>query len=308
MSKPVIGFIGLGFMGVGMASNLVKKGYPLMVRGNRNRTPVEALLALGAQEATSPRAMAEACDIIHLCLPDSPAVERILRGPDGIMASGKTGLIVIDTTTADPNSTIALAAEMEALCMVLVDAPLGRTPAEAAAGTLDAMVGCSDAVFETIKPVISAWAANINRMGPVGSAHRMKLVMNFIGMGYATLYSEALVMATKSGLSPQDVQRVIGSSRLTNGFFESFMKYAIGRDPNAHKFSIQNAAKDTRYIASMAMAAGMANPMGSAIRNAFAQAEAAGKGGDYVPSLSDHIAELNGLDLADAVAKGAKPS
>lgn len=306
MTKPVIGFIGLGFMGVGMASNLVKKGYPLWVRGNRNRTPIEELLALGAQEATTPRAMAETCDIIHLCLPDSPAVEGVLRGRDGIMASGKSGLIVIDTTTADPNSTVALATEMAALGMTLVDAPLGRTPAEAAAGTLDAMVGCSPEVFEEIKPVISTWAANINHMGPVGSAHRMKLVMNFISMGYAALYSEALVMAVKSGLSPQDVQRVIGSSRLTNGFFETFMKYAVGRDANAHKFSIRNAAKDTRYIASMAMAAGMANPMGAAIRNAFAQAEADGKGGDYVPSLSDHIAALNGLDLPAAVKKAGK--
>jgi hypothetical protein len=301
MTKPKIGFIGLGFMGVGMAANLVGKGYPLMVRGNRNRAPVERLIALGAVEAASPRAMAEACDIIHLCLPDSPAVEWVLRGPDGIMASAKRGLIVIDATTADPNSTIALAAEMEALGMVLVDAPLGRTPAEAEAGTLDAMVGCSLEVFEAIKPVIATWAGNINHMGPVGSAHRMKLVMNFIGMGYAALYSEALVMAVKSGLSPQDVQRVIGSSRLTNGFFDSFMKYAVGRDANAHKFTIQNAAKDTRYIASMAMAAGMANPMGAAVRSAFAQAEAAGKGGDYVPSLSDHVAGLNGLDLAAAV-------
>jgi 3-hydroxyisobutyrate dehydrogenase-like beta-hydroxyacid dehydrogenase len=305
MKNPVIGFIGLGFMGVGMASNLVKKGYPLWVRGNRNRAPVEAMLALGAQEAFSPKAMAEACDIIHLCLPDSPAVEAVLRGPDGIMASGKAGLIVIDTTTADPTSTEALADEMAALGMVLVDAPLGRTPAEAAAGTLDAMVGCSPEVFAQIKPVIATWAGNINHMGPIGSAHRMKLVMNFIAMGYAALYSEAMVMAVKSGLSPQDVQRVIGSSRLSNGFFETFMKYVVGRDGDAHKFSIQNAAKDTRYIAAMATAAGMANPMGAAIRNSFAQAEAAGKGGDYVPTLSDHIAALNGLDLAAAVKKGA---
>jgi hypothetical protein len=306
MTKQTIGFIGLGFMGVGMAANLVKKGHPLWIKGNRNRAPVEELLALGAQEASSLHAMAEVCDIIHLCLPDSPQVEDILRGPDGIMASGKKGLIVIDATTADPGSTIALAAEMEVVGMTLVDAPLGRTPVEAAAGTLDAMVGCTPKMFEQIKPVIACWAANINHVGLVGSAHRMKLVMNFISMGYATLYAEALVLAVKSGLSPQDVQRVIGSSRLNNGMFESFMRYAVGRDVNAHKFSIQNAAKDTRHVATMAASAGMANPMGAVIRNAFAQAEAVGKGGDYVPSLSDHVAALNGVDLAAVVAKGTK--
>ena len=193
---------------------------------------------------------------------------------------------------------------MAALGMLLVDAPLGRTPAEAETGALDVMVGCAPEVFDQIRPVIAAWGGSINHIGPVGSAHRMKLVTNFIVMGYAALYSEALVMAVKSGLAPQDVARVIGSSRLTNGFFETFMIYAVGRDAKAHKFTIQNAAKDTRYIAGMPMAAGMANLMGSAIRDAFAQAEAAGKGGDYVPSLSDHVAALNGLDLSAAVAKG----
>lgn len=306
MTKAVVGFIGLGFMGVGMASNLVKKGHPLWVRGNRNRAPVEALLALGAQEAASPRAMAEVCDIIHLCLPDSPQVEAVMRGPDGILASAKRGLIVIDATTANPDSTVALAEEMAGLGMVLVDAPLGRTPAEAAAGTLDAMVGCSAEVFAQVRPVIACWAANINHVGPVGAAHRMKLVMNFISMGYVALYSEALTMAVKSGLSPQDVGKVIGTSRLNNGLFETFMRYAVGREMEVHKFTIQNAAKDLRHAAGMAQAAGMANPMGAAIRNAFAQAEAAGKGAAFVPSLSDHVAALNGLDLPAAVAKAAQ--
>jgi len=306
MTKKVIGFIGLGFMGVGMASNLVKKGYPLWVRGNRNRAPIDEVLALGAKEATSPRAMAEVCDIIHLCLPDSPQVEAVMHGPDGILASAKRGLIVIDATTANPDSTVALAAELDAAGMVLVDAPLGRTPAEAAAGTLDAMVGCSPEVFEQIRPVIECWAANINHVGPTGSAHRMKLVMNFISMGYIALYSEAVTMAVKSGLTAQDVQKVIGSSRLNNGLFETFMRYAVGRELEVHKFTIQNAAKDLRHAAGMAQAAGMANPMGAAIRNAFAQAEAAGKGSAFVPSLSDHIAALNGLDLPAAVARAVK--
>ena len=130
----------------------------------------------------------------------------------------------------------------------------------------------------------------------------LKLVMNFISMGYAAVYAEALVMAVKSGLTPQSVQRVIGSSRLSNGFFDTFMSYAVGRDAEAHKFTIANAAKDTRYAGAMAAAARMANPLGAAIRNSFAQMEASGGGDRYVPMLSDHIAALNGLDLAKAVA------
>ena len=303
--KPQIGFIGVGYMGHGMAKNILQNGYPLMVKGNRNRTPVDSLVGMGAVEATSVAQMARDCDIIHICLSNSPQVEAIIRGPDGIIANGKAGLIVIDATTADPTSTEALAAEMAAAGMTLVDAPLGRTPKEAEEGTLDAMVGADPDTFATILPVIECWAGNINHIGPVGSAHKMKLIMNFIAMGYSCLYSEAVTLGAKVGIAPQKINKVIGSSRLSNGFFDTFMKYTVGRDRDAHKFTIANASKDVRYVANMATAAGMANPMGAAMRNTYAQAEAVGKGDHYVPMLSDHIAELNGVDLAQVVKDNA---
>lgn len=304
--KARIGFIGVGYMGHGMAKNLVEKGHPLQVIGNRNREPVEDLLSRGATEAASPAAMAAEVDIIHLCLPNSVSVEGVMRGPDGILSAARPGLIVIDTTTADPGSTIALAEELAAKGGTMVDAPLGRTPKEAEAGTLDAMVGCDDATFQKVLPVIQCWAGTINHVGPVGSAHKMKLIMNFISMGYAALYAEALTTAVKAGLTPQTVHKVIGSSRLSNGFFETFMTGAVGRDREIHKFTITNAAKDLRYCASMAMTGGMANPMGAAMRSMFAQAEASGHGGDFVPQLADLFAEANGLNLAEAVEKGAE--
>ena len=303
--KPQIGFIGVGYMGHGMAKNILQNGYPLLVKGNRNRTPVDSLVGMGAVEATSVAQMARDCDIIHICLSNSPQVEAIIRGPDGIIANGKAGLIVIDATTADPTSTEALAAEMAAAGMTLVDAPLGRTPKEAEEGTLDAMVGTDPDTFATILPVIECWAGNINHIGPVGSAHKMKLIMNFIAMGYSCLYSEAVTLGAKVGIAPQTINKVIGSSRLSNGFFDTFMKYTVGRDRDAHKFTIANASKDVRYVANMATAAGMANPMGAAMRNTYAQAEAVGKGDHYVPMLSDHIAELNGVDLAQVVKDNA---
>jgi 3-hydroxyisobutyrate dehydrogenase-like beta-hydroxyacid dehydrogenase len=303
--KPTIGFIGVGLMGHGMAANILANGYPLVVKGNRNRTPVEDLVSRGAREATSPRDMAGQCDMIHICLSNSPQVEAVIRGDDGILASEKQGLVVIDASTADPTSTVALAAELAAAGMSLVDAPLGRTPKEAEAGTLDAMVGCDSDTFARVRPVIETWAGTINHVCDTGDAHRMKLIMNMISMGYAALYSEALVLGTKAGLSPQMIRQVIGGSRLSNGFFDTFMSYAVGRDPEAHKFSIANASKDVRYAASMASDAGVANFIGAAIKNTFALAEGTGHGQDYVPMLSDIVAEMNGLDLAEAVKKGA---
>lgn len=303
--KPVIGFIGLGPMGHGMAANILKGGYVLHVKGGRSRAPVDDLVARGAIEAASPRAMAEVCDIIHLCLPNSSQVEAVIRAEDGIIAAGRKGLIVIDATTADPVSTVALAADLEAAGMHMVDAPLGRTPKEAAAGMLDAMVGADDAVFARVQPVIDCWAGSITHIGPVGAAHRMKLIMNFIGMGYAALYAEAVVLGSKVGLAPQTVRQVIGGSRLSNGFFETFMKYTVDRDREAHRFSIANASKDVRYVASMAADAGVVNIMGAAIKHYFTHVEAIGKGEDFVPMLADHVGRLNGIDMAEAVRKGA---
>lgn len=303
MAKAKVGFIGVGFMGHGMAKNLLQKGHPLWVKGNRNRVPVDDLVGMGATETATPRDMAGACDIIHLCLSNSPQVEAAFRGPDGILAGARKGLIVIDTTTADPTSTAALAAELAARGGTLVDAPLGRTPKEAEAGTLDAMVGCDDATFAAIKPVLDCWAGNITHVGPTGSGHKMKLLMNFISMGYASLYAEATVLGAAVGIPPAKVRQVIGSSRLSNGFFDTFMTYAVDRQ-EVHKFTISNAAKDLRYVNAMADAAGVVTVMASAAKQYFAHVEASGHGGDYVPKITDHVARLNGMDMEVEAKKG----
>lgn len=303
-SRPVIGFIGVGYMGHGMAGNILKGGYELWIRGNRNRTPVDDLVSRGAKEASSPKEMAGKCDIIHICLSNSPMVEGVMRGENGILAGARPGLIVIDATTADPTSTTVLAQELAEKGATMVDAPLGRTPAEAEAGTLDAMVGCDEETFARVLPLIECWAGNINHIGPVGSAHQMKLLMNFISMGYGALYAEAMVLGAKVGVSPQSFRKVIGSSRLNNGFFETFMRCAVGREREVHKFTIENASKDVRYANNMANDAGVVSIMASAVKHYYTHVEAIGKGGDYVPWIADHVAALNGMDLADEVKKG----
>ena len=302
--KPTIGFIGVGLMGHGMAKNIMAGGYPMVIKGNRNRQPVESLKSLGATEVQTASEMAAQCDIIHLCLSNSAQVESVIRGPKGILAGARKGLIVVDTTTADPTSTMALAEEMAAKGVEMVDAPLGRTPKEAEAGTLDAMVGASEAAFAKVQPVIDCWSGSITHIGPVGAGHKMKLIMNFMSMSYAAVYSEALALAAKTGLSPQTVKDVMAPSRMGCGFFDTFFASALMDDPDAHKFAIANAAKDVRYVANMAMAAGIANPVGAAVRNVFDQAVAAGKGDNYVPRIADHVAELNGVDWAAALASG----
>ncbi|WP_238367486.1 NAD(P)-dependent oxidoreductase [Mesobacterium pallidum] len=302
--KPTIGFIGVGLMGHGMAANILGAGYPLVVKGNRNRAPVEDLVAKGATEAASPREMAAQCDVIHICLSNSPQVEGVFHGDDGLLAGARPGLIVVDASTADPNSTLALAEALADKGGRFVDAPLGRTPKEAEAGTLDAMVGADADVFDCVKPIIETWAGNINHVGPVGAGHKMKLLMNLIAMSYAALYAEATVLGAKVGIAPATVQKVIGSSRLGNGFFDTFMSYAVDRNRDAHKFTVTNAAKDVRYANAMAAEAGALSLIASATRQYFAHVEAIGHGEDYVPWIADHIARLNGLDMEKEAAKG----
>lgn len=295
--EPVIGFIGLGLMGHGIAKNIRNGGYDLLVKGNRNRTPIDSLLNLGAQEIQSPREMAGQCDIIHLCLSTSTQIEATMHGENGILAGASPGLVVVDTSTADPSSTEALAARLAEKGGHMVDAPLGGTPVQAEAGELSAMVGGEKEVIARIRPVLDCWAASINHIGPVGAGHKMKLLMNFVGLSYGALFSELVVLGAKVGISPQKIHEVLSPSRMGSGFFETFMGYVVERNRESHKFSIENAAKDMRYLNEMAAEAGIVNIMAAAAKHYYTHAIATDHGEDYVPMLSDLVGEMNGIDM-----------
>jgi 3-hydroxyisobutyrate dehydrogenase-like beta-hydroxyacid dehydrogenase len=295
MTKQRIGFIGVGLMGHGMAKNILEKGFPLTIMGNRNRAPVDDLVGRGAREVKSPREVAENSDILFICVTDSPTVEKIIRDADGVKAGAHKGLVVVDCSTANPVSTEALAAELAGFGVDFADAPLGGTPAQAEIGQLTAMVGADPAVFKRIEPAISAWAGKVVHLGPVGIGHKMKLLNNFLSMGYAAIYAEALAIGQKVGVSIEVFDSVVRGSRMDCGFYQTFMGYALEGNRDSHKFALTNGAKDLRYVDAMANAAQVSNPISSAAKNLFAQAVGAGKGQDYVPMLADFVAEQNGF-------------
>ena len=292
-----IGFIGLGLMGQGIAANIVAKGYGLTVMGRSNRAPIEDLLSRGATEATSLKQLAERSTIVFLCVTGSKEVEALVRGAGGLAASLRRGSIIVDCSTSDPNSTVALAAELAPLGIDIVDAPLGRTPKEAWAGTLDTMVGATEAVFARLKPVLDTWAGRAVHIGATGDGHRMKLINNFLSMGYAALFAEALTLSQKVGIAPQQFDSVIRGGRMDCGFYQTFMRWTLDGDRDAHRFSMSNALKDMRYLEAMANAAQVANPIGNAVKNSFSLAVSAGGGQDYVPMLATFIGEVNDVDL-----------
>lgn len=293
-----IGFIGVGLMGQGMATNIVTKGYPLTVMGHRNRKPVEELKAAGAREAASPKELARNATIIFLCVTGSPQVEAVIEGPDGILAGAAPGTIIVDCSTSEPGSTLKLAQRLAAAGLHLCDAPLGGTPAQAALGQLSTMIGASDEVFARIRPVCETWAQKVVHLGPVGDGHKMKLLNNFLSMGYGAIYAEALALSRKIGITPETFNSVISGSRMDCGFYQTFMKYVLEGDRNAHRFTLVNALKDVRYLETVANEAGVPNPVGNAVKNAFASAVANGRGDDYVPMLADWIAQQSGVSPA----------
>ena len=294
--KDRIGFIGLGNMGSGMAANLLAKGWPLTVFAHRSREALERLVKGGATEAATPRDLALASDVVILCVTGSPQVEQVLKGADGLLAAAKA-LFIIDCSTSNPAMTAQLATELAAQGSILIDAPLARTPKEAAEGALDVMLGGSAETVARARPILEAFAARIIHTGPTGSGHTMKLLNNFLSMGYATIYSEALALGAKAGLTPQVFDSVIRGSRMDCGFYQAFFEFVLNRNENAQRFAMVNALKDMSYLASFAQSASIANPIGAAVRNCFATAVATGHGEEFVPALSDVVAGLNGVSL-----------
>ncbi len=292
-----VGFIGVGLMGEGMATNILAKGFALTIMGHRNREPVERLLAKGAREAKSPKDLAAASDVVILCVTGTPQVEALMDGPDGLIAGARKGLIIVDTSTADPTSTKALGARLESVGAHLVDAPLGGTPAGAAAGQLTAMVGGTEALFESVKPLLSAYSQRVDHVGPLGAGHTLKLLNNMLAMGYGALYAEALAVGAKAGVTVKVFDQVLRGSRMDCGFYQTFFDNVLNGNRDAHKFAIANAHKDMRYLANLATTLGVPNPVGNAVKNAYAGAEAQGHGQDYVPQIADFVAAQSGVSL-----------
>ncbi|HRK24287.1 MAG TPA: NAD(P)-dependent oxidoreductase [Beijerinckiaceae bacterium] len=295
MSKERIGFIGVGLMGHGMAKNLVTKGFPLTIMGNRNRAPVDNLVSLGAKEVKTARDVAASSDIVFLCVTDSPTVEALVSGPQGLKAGAHRGLVIVDCSTADPTSTRRIIDDLAPFGVTFCDAPLGGTPVQAEEGKLFAMVGCDEATFTRIRPAIEAWAGRVQHFGPATTGHKLKLINNFIAQGYGAIYAEAFALARKSGIAPETLFNVINGGRMDCGYFQTFAAYAARGELESHKFSIRNALKDLRYVETMANAAVVSNPVGNAVKNTYALATAQGEGDTFVPLVVDVIATQNGL-------------
>jgi 3-hydroxyisobutyrate dehydrogenase-like beta-hydroxyacid dehydrogenase len=290
-SKPTIGFIGLGLMGSAMVGRLQDLGYDMVVVANRSRPNVDAAVARGATEVGSAREVAEGSDIVMLCMDTSASVESRMRGAEGAIAGLSEGKTVIDFGTSMPGSTKALAEEVAATGAVLLDAPLGRTPAQAKDGLLNIMGAGDKAAYDRVKPVLDDLGENVFHVGPVGAGHTLKLINNFFAMTTACSMAEAFAMADLAGIERQTLFDVMGAGPLRSGMMEFIKGYAVEGDIHL-AFSVANARKDVGYYVSMADDLGVPTQMSAGAKNALGLAKATGWGDRMVPEMTDWFAEL----------------
>lgn len=291
MSKPKIGFIGLGLMGGAMVSRLQDKGYDVVVLGNRDRTEVDKALARGATEGANARAVAEAADIVMLCMGTSEQVEGRMRGEDGVIAGLSDGMVVIDFGTSLPASTKALGAEVAAAGGTYLDGPLGRTPSHALEGKLNIMASGDESAYARVEPVLQDLAENVFHLGALGNGHTIKLINNFFGQNTANALAEAFVMADNAGVDRRQLYEVMSAGPLGSPFMDFMAAYALDGDPNKLAFSIRNACKDVGYYDQMARDAGTPSVMAAGALGALQDATAQGQGDDLVPQLVDYFAK-----------------
>lgn len=288
--KKNVGMIGIGMMGHGIASNVIKKGWPLAVMEHPGNQPLDALKSAGARTFQRPADLAAASDIIILVLTGSPQVEAVLTGEGGVLHGMRPGTIVIDCSTAVPASTQRMAKAVKAAGGRFLDTPMTRTPKEAAEGRLNLLVGGDAALLEECRPLLSCFAENITHAGAVGAGHSMKLLHNFVSLGFITLLSEAAACSAHHGVAPEVFLDVLGKGGGGGAALERVRPYLMSRDVSGLRFSIANALKDLGYYNTMATEAGSDTAVAAAVQATLDRANREAPQA-LMPELSDIMAK-----------------
>jgi 3-hydroxyisobutyrate dehydrogenase-like beta-hydroxyacid dehydrogenase len=298
----LIGFIGVGMMGHGMAKNLVEKGFQVAVLGHKNRKPVEDLVQRGALAARDPADAAAGAEIIFLCVTGSPQVEEIVYGARGLLGAVKAGQVIVDCSTSEPTSTDRIRADFAKNSVAFVDAPLARTPKEAELGKLNVMVGAEPEVFARIKPALEAFAENIFHVGGPGRGHVLKLLNNFLALGQAALIAEVLVAGARAGADLDQLYKVVSVGGANSGIFQMLVPNILKDDDGGLPFLLRLAQKDLRYYTHLTESLGLPSQLGECVHQAFVQASALGYGDRMVGGLIRAQEQITGTKIKTSAA------
>ncbi|ETX11894.1 6-phosphogluconate dehydrogenase [Marinomonas ushuaiensis DSM 15871] len=291
MTKPVIGFIGLGLMGGNMVENLQTRGFQVNVM-DLNKDAVAAVLARGnATEAATGKELAEKSDIVMLALTTSNVVEAVVYGDNGVMAGMKEGSVLIDFGTSIPASTRKIGADLAAKGVGMIDAPLGRTPAHAKDGLLNIMAAGDLETFNKVKPVLDEQGENVFHLGALGAGHTTKLINNFMGMTTVTAMSQAFAVAKAAGVDGQQLFDIMSAGPSNSPFMQFTKAYAVDGEEKLG-FSIANANKDLGYFLEMVKDLGTESLIAEGTSKGLQAAVDAGLGQHDVPVVFDYFTKL----------------
>lgn len=288
MKKPPVAMAGVGLMGHGIARNLVRHGYPLTVLEHAGNQPLDALKAEGVATTPDAAALAAQAEVVILCVTGTPQVEAVLFGEGdapGVLRSLRPGTVVIDCSTAIPSSTERVAQAVAQAGGRFLDAPMTRTPKEAAEGRLNLLVGGDADLFEECRPLLACFAENIVHAGAVGAGHRMKLLHNYVSLGFVALLAEAAACAARGGVSAEVLVQVLAQGGGGGMALERLKPFLLEGDPSGLRFFMANAQKDLGYYTAMAADSGAARAIAEGVYDTFAQAVAQGDGQALVPEL-----------------------
>jgi 2-hydroxy-3-oxopropionate reductase len=271
-----IGFIGLGIMGKPMSKNLLRAGYHLVVY-DINKEPVKELMSLGAEEGLSPKDVAEKTDVIITMLPDSPQVEEVILGDNGVLEGARRGSIIIDMSSIAPAVSREVAAKAEEKGVEFLDAPVSGGEPKAIDGTLSIMVGGKKEVLDRCYEILNKMGSSITLCGDVGSGNITKLANQVIVALNIAAMSEALVLGTKAGVDPEVIYRAVRGGLAGSTVLDAKAPMVLNRNFTPG-FKIDLHIKDLKNAIATAHEIGVPLPLTSQIMEILQALKVDGKG------------------------------
>jgi 4-hydroxybutyrate dehydrogenase/sulfolactaldehyde 3-reductase len=294
-----VAFIGLGAMGMPMASNMVRKGFN--VAGfDVDASKVARLAAVGAHPAVSIKDAVADADVVVTMLPATQHVENVVLGADGVLAHMSVDAVLMDMSTIDPAGTDKVAAACAARRIAFTDCPVGRLVMHAERGESLFMVGGDDATFARVEPLLNAMGNSIHRCGKVGMGTRMKVINNYMLLVTAQVVAESLVLGSKLGLSVDTIKSVTGATTANNGQLQIAFANKVLKGDIEPGFTIDLCYKDIGLAMAAAAEQRIGLPVGAAAYSVVGAARATAYASKDYSALLNYACELAGIALPEA--------
>jgi len=290
-----IGFVGLGIMGSGMARNLVEKGHTVVV-WNRTGSKMQPLVEMGAVAGASPSDVARRCSIVMICVSDTPDVDAVLHGKDGLLEGISEGSLVVDHSTISPGATAGFAEEVRALGGAWIDAPVSGGSEGAAKGTLSIMVGGSEQDVARATSAMEAFGTTITHVGPVGAGQQAKIVNQILVVVNQLAVSEALLFAQAAGLDLSATLDAVKGGAAGSWMLANRGPQMIERDWRPG-FTIDLQQKDLRLALEAADTAGTPIPGTALVFQLYRALQNEGLGAEGNHALVKALEKMSGIEI-----------